>query len=89
MTLPRITVLRERVADAFTEPASTSSELALTGLRLDDGEEAPRLGARVLTLTCTVAGPGPPWQSQLVRLSPADRAVGASMPLGRTSRPHR
>ncbi|CAM5250714.1 carbohydrate kinase family protein [Streptomyces aurantiogriseus] len=46
----------------------------LTELRLDDVAEACRFGARVAALTCSVAGPNPPWQSQLAQLATADRA---------------
>ncbi|MFI1213305.1 carbohydrate kinase [Streptomyces sp. NPDC020802] len=46
----------------------------LAELRLDDVEEACRFGARVAALTCSVAGPNPPWQSQLAQLAAADRA---------------
>ncbi|GGS60836.1 carbohydrate kinase family protein [Streptomyces violaceus] len=46
----------------------------LAELRPDDVEEACRFGARVAALTCSVAGPNPPWQSQLARLATADRA---------------
>ncbi|MFJ9180579.1 carbohydrate kinase [Streptomyces sp. NPDC102360] len=45
----------------------------LTGLRLDDVAEACAFGARVAALTCSVAGPNPPWQEQLKR----SEAVGA------------
>jgi fructokinase len=61
----------------------------LTELRLDDVEEACRFGTRVAALTCSVAGPNPPWQSQLAQLATADRAWRASTPLSRTSRPNR
>ncbi|MFF1294681.1 MULTISPECIES: carbohydrate kinase [unclassified Streptomyces] len=46
----------------------------LTDLRLDDVEAACRFGARVAALTCSVAGPNPPWQSQLTQIATADRA---------------
>ncbi|MFJ1732724.1 carbohydrate kinase [Streptomyces sp. NPDC088254] len=39
----------------------------LTGLTLDDVAEAGRFAARVAALTCSVAGPNPPWQDQLTR----------------------
>ncbi|MER6157951.1 carbohydrate kinase [Streptomyces sp. NPDC001868] len=45
----------------------------LTELRLDDVAEACRFAARVAALTCSVAGPNPPWQSQLAELAAADR----------------
>ncbi|MFD7377031.1 carbohydrate kinase family protein [Streptomyces mirabilis] len=61
----------------------------LTELRLDDVEEACRFGTGVAALTCSVAGPNPPWQSQLAQLATADRAWRASTPLSRTSRPNR
>jgi fructokinase len=61
----------------------------LTELRLDDVEEACRFGARVAAVTCSVAGPNPPWQSQLAQLATADPAWRASAPLSRTSRPNR
>ena len=44
----------------------------LTELRLDDVVEACRFAARVAALTCAVAGPNPPWQSQLAQLATAD-----------------
>ncbi|MFI7498101.1 carbohydrate kinase [Streptomyces sp. NPDC049687] len=37
----------------------------LTDVRLDDVAEACRFAARVAALTCSVAGPNPPWRSQL------------------------
>ncbi|MBE4733523.1 MULTISPECIES: carbohydrate kinase family protein [Streptomyces] len=37
----------------------------LDGLALDDVAEACRFAARVAALTCSVAGPNPPWQEQL------------------------
>ncbi|MFC8193993.1 carbohydrate kinase [Streptomyces sp. NPDC057298] len=46
----------------------------LTELRLDDVEEACRFGTRVAALTCSVAGPNPPWQGQLAQLAATDRA---------------
>ncbi|MFG2025290.1 carbohydrate kinase [Streptomyces sp. NPDC048825] len=44
----------------------------LTELRLDDVAEACRFAVRVAALTCSVAGPNPPWQSQLAQLATAD-----------------
>ncbi|MFE9449956.1 carbohydrate kinase [Streptomyces sp. NPDC006739] len=44
----------------------------LTGLRLDDVAEACRFAAHVAALTCSVAGPNPPWQSQVTQLVAAD-----------------
>ncbi|MFC4463067.1 carbohydrate kinase [Streptomyces xiangluensis] len=44
----------------------------LTELRLDDVAEACRFAVRVAALTCSVAGPNPPWQSQLTQLATAD-----------------
>ncbi|SHI25191.1 carbohydrate kinase family protein [Streptomyces sp. 3214.6] len=41
----------------------------LTELRLDDVAEACRFGARVAALTCSVAGPNPPWGDQLEELT--------------------
>ncbi|MDX3242449.1 carbohydrate kinase [Streptomyces sp. ME18-1-4] len=41
----------------------------LTELRLDDVAEACRFGARVAALTCSVAGPNPPWRDQLEELT--------------------
>ncbi|MCL6731312.1 carbohydrate kinase family protein [Streptomyces neyagawaensis] len=41
---------------------------------LDEVAEACRFGARVAALTCSVAGPNPPWREQLTQLAPA---VGA------------
>lgn len=42
----------------------------LTGLRLDDVAEACRFAARVAALTCSVAGPNPPWRNRLEELVP-------------------
>ncbi|MDQ0946783.1 fructokinase [Streptomyces phaeochromogenes] len=44
----------------------------LTELRLDDVAEACLFATRVAALTCAVAGPNPPWQSQLAQLAAAD-----------------
>ncbi|MFJ1805180.1 MULTISPECIES: carbohydrate kinase [unclassified Streptomyces] len=41
----------------------------LAGLGLDEVAEACRFGARVAALTCSVAGPNPPWQDRLTQLS--------------------
>ncbi|MDL5198748.1 carbohydrate kinase [Streptomyces sp. ALI-76-A] len=41
----------------------------LADLRLDDVAEACRFGTRVAALTCSVAGPNPPWQNQLAQLT--------------------
>ncbi|MER5572680.1 carbohydrate kinase family protein [Streptomyces massasporeus] len=46
----------------------------LTELRLDDVAEACRFAARVAALTCSVAGPNPPWKGQLEQLTATDRA---------------
>ncbi|MFJ7335264.1 carbohydrate kinase [Streptomyces sp. NPDC101116] len=46
----------------------------LTDLRLGDVEEACRFAARVASLTCSVAGPNPPWQHALTRPATARRA---------------
>ncbi|MEU9916240.1 carbohydrate kinase [Streptomyces sp. NPDC051001] len=46
----------------------------LTDLCLDDVEAACRFGTRVAALTCSVAGPNPPWQSRLTQIATADRA---------------
>jgi fructokinase len=46
----------------------------LADLGLDDVAEACRFATRVAALTCSVAGPNPPWQNQLARLS----AVGGA-----------
>ncbi|WP_069767949.1 carbohydrate kinase [Streptomyces sp. LUP30] len=43
----------------------------LDGLSLDEVAEACRFGARVAALTCSVAGPNPPWRDQLEQLTPA------------------
>ncbi|MFF1443161.1 carbohydrate kinase [Streptomyces sp. NPDC058295] len=37
----------------------------LTGLRLSDVTDACRFATQVAALTCSVAGPNPPWQNQL------------------------
>ncbi|MYS91637.1 MULTISPECIES: carbohydrate kinase family protein [Streptomyces] len=47
----------------------------LTDLRLADVEAACLFAVRVAALTCSVAGPNPPWQDQLPRLTPGARAV--------------
>lgn len=39
----------------------------LAGLGLDDVAQACRFATRVAALTCSVAGPNPPWQDQLAR----------------------
>lgn len=44
----------------------------LTELRLGDVMEACRFATQVAALTCSVAGPNPPWQSQLAQLAAAD-----------------
>lgn len=41
----------------------------LAGLGLDDVAEACRFGTQVAALTCSVAGPNPPWQDQLAQLT--------------------
>ncbi|MEH0548934.1 carbohydrate kinase [Streptomyces sp. B21-105] len=46
----------------------------LTGLGLDDVANACRFGARVAALTCSVAGPNPPWRDQLAQLAPTGGA---------------
>ncbi|MDQ1023069.1 fructokinase [Streptomyces umbrinus] len=46
----------------------------LTDLGVDDVAEACRFGTQVAALTCSVAGPNPPWQSQLEQLTNADGA---------------
>ncbi|MBB6420865.1 carbohydrate kinase [Streptomyces sp. AK010] len=46
----------------------------LTELRLDDVAEACRFAARVAALTCSVAGPNPPWRNRLEQLTATDRA---------------
>ncbi|KQX82449.1 carbohydrate kinase [Streptomyces sp. Root1310] len=46
----------------------------LTELRLDDVAEACRFGTHVAALTCSVAGPNPPWASRLAQFAAADRA---------------
>ncbi|MFD5270439.1 carbohydrate kinase [Streptomyces sp. NPDC058335] len=43
----------------------------LTGLGPGDVAEACRFGTRVAALTCSVAGPNPPWQDQLAPLATA------------------
>lgn len=44
----------------------------LTELRLADVAEACLFATQVAALTCSVAGPNPPWQSQLAQLATAD-----------------
>ncbi|MGX1912766.1 carbohydrate kinase family protein [Streptomyces phaeochromogenes] len=46
----------------------------LTDLGVDDVAEACRFGTQVAALTCSVAGPNPPWQSQLEQLTNAGGA---------------
>lgn len=46
----------------------------LAGLALGDVAEACRFATRVASLTCSVAGPNPPWQNQLARPATADGA---------------
>jgi fructokinase len=46
----------------------------LTGLGLDEVAEACLFAARVAALTCSVAGPNPPWQRDLVQLATAEGA---------------
>ncbi|MFJ8469223.1 carbohydrate kinase family protein [Streptomyces swartbergensis] len=46
----------------------------LTGLRLAEVEAACLFAAQVAALTCSVAGPNPPWQSQLAQLATANGA---------------
>ncbi|MGW0576078.1 carbohydrate kinase family protein [Streptomyces sp. NPDC002920] len=41
----------------------------LAGLGLGEVAEACRFGARVAALTCSVAGPNPPWRNQLEQLT--------------------
>ncbi|MEW2118659.1 carbohydrate kinase [Streptomyces sp. NPDC005474] len=40
----------------------------LTGLGVDDVAQACRFAARVAALTCSVAGPNPPWSDQLTQV---------------------
>ncbi|MGW7255850.1 carbohydrate kinase family protein [Streptomyces sp. NPDC054834] len=46
----------------------------LTGLELGEVAEACVFGTRVAALTCSVAGPNPPWESQLAQLATAEGA---------------
>ncbi|MGW6405436.1 carbohydrate kinase family protein, partial [Streptomyces sp. NPDC055134] len=46
----------------------------LTDLRLGDVAEACVFATQVAALTCSVAGPNPPWQNQLAQLVTADGA---------------
>ncbi|EKX64803.1 carbohydrate kinase [Streptomyces ipomoeae] len=46
----------------------------LAGLGLDDVAEACRFAARVAALTCSVAGPNPPWQNELARIATVEHA---------------
>ncbi|MFF9817752.1 carbohydrate kinase [Streptomyces sp. NPDC014006] len=46
----------------------------LKEIRLDDVAEACRFATRVAALTCSVAGPNPPWQSEPAQLAAAGRA---------------
>ncbi|MEV0976396.1 carbohydrate kinase [Streptomyces sp. NPDC049915] len=45
----------------------------LKEIRLDDVAEACRFATRVAALTCSVAGPNPPWQSETAQLATAGR----------------
>ncbi|MFH9001939.1 carbohydrate kinase [Streptomyces afghaniensis] len=47
----------------------------LTDLRLGDVEAACLFAAQVAALTCSVAGPNPPWQDQLAQLSTDEGVV--------------
>jgi fructokinase len=66
--------------DSFT--AGLLHHLGVRGLlggrlaetRLDDVAEACRFATRVAALTCSVAGPNPPWQSQLEQPATAEHA---------------
>ncbi|MCX5008671.1 carbohydrate kinase [Streptomyces sp. NBC_00638] len=46
----------------------------LADLGLDEVAEACRFGTRVAALTCSVAGPNPPWRNQLAQLAAAGGA---------------
>ncbi|WP_405825674.1 carbohydrate kinase [Streptomyces sp. NBC_01390] len=46
----------------------------LVGLGLDEVADACRFGARVASLTCSVAGPNPPWGNQLAEVTAAGGA---------------
>lgn len=46
----------------------------LADLGLDEVAEACRFSTRVAALTCSVAGPNPPWRNQLAQLAAADGA---------------
>jgi fructokinase len=46
----------------------------LAGLSLDEVAQACRFGTRVAALTCSVAGPNPPWRNQLEQLTAAGGA---------------
>ncbi|QJS99835.1 carbohydrate kinase [Streptomyces asoensis] len=46
----------------------------LAGLGLDEVAAACRFGTRVAALTCSVAGPNPPWRNQLEQLTTAGGA---------------
>ncbi|MET7642568.1 carbohydrate kinase [Streptomyces sp. NPDC005426] len=46
----------------------------LTGLRLHEVVEACLFAAQVAALTCSVAGPNPPWQSQLPQFASTEHA---------------
>ncbi|MFJ5995511.1 carbohydrate kinase [Streptomyces sp. NPDC092370] len=46
----------------------------LAATRLDDIAQACRFATRVAALTCSVAGPNPPWQNQLEQVAAVDHA---------------
>jgi fructokinase len=50
----------------------------LSGLRLDDVEQACRFATRVAALTCSVAGPNPPWERDLAPVATDETPVSTT-----------